>query len=528
MGGIMTMYQIVLVDDEIYTRKGIRSLVNWQACGFEVAAEADNGEDALAVIEEIKPDLVITDIRMPVMDGLELIKQVKENKAGPQPSFIIISGYDDFKYAQQAVRYGVHDFILKPVDEEALEASLTKLHARIDEQKRFAREQDYVRGEMIISALIQGEIEQRQIVEWSQYLGVTEGDVLRYILIELNDLHPWQPRENAIDQEQIRQLIISVLSEQFGRAYYVYEHRNRYGFIWSDSGRSNVGMTMEVGFASLRRKLSDSLQTPVFLYVGKQVDHLRSIAESYQTAKTAALFKYVEEAKKLVVYEQIHDLQLVFTDLDQSWYGRFINEIEEQDESRIASSINELFDGFRTKRMAPEAIKLAIHQCVSGILKIMERMELDHRELSSLAPVVGWQDLNISPGELRRLFTSFISESGEKLAKHRKDNIKGGIQRIKSYIEAHYAENISLKGIAAEFYMNPVYLGQLFKKTYGMLFNDFLLQIRVDEAKKLLRQTDLRVYEVAERVGFSNADYFVTQFEKIAHMTPSEYRNKLL
>ena len=123
---------------------------------------------------------------------------------------------------------------------------------------------------------------------------------------------------------------------------------------------------------------------------------------------------------------------------------------------------------------------------------------------------------------------TFAEESGRYIANLRKRQQGGDIPKIRSYIEANYQENISLKSIAAVFYINPVYLGQVFKKAYGMYFNDFLQQLRVNEAKRLLRQTDLRIYEVAERVGFGNSDYFVTRFEKIEGVTPSEYRNSLI
>ncbi len=120
----------ILVDDEVFTRKGLLKLIDWEACGFQVIEEADNGEDALERIERLKPDVVITDIRMPVLDGLELIGQIMANGI-VNPYFIIVSGYDDFNYARQAVRYGVHDFILKPIDEVEFSDALVRLSERL-------------------------------------------------------------------------------------------------------------------------------------------------------------------------------------------------------------------------------------------------------------------------------------------------------------------------------------------------------------------------------------------------------------
>ncbi|MBO9598418.1 MAG: response regulator, partial [Cohnella sp.] len=129
------MMKIILVDDEIFVRKGLLALIPWQRLGYEVVGEADDGEEAMKLIDRLRPDVVITDIRMPVMDGLRMIGNVREN-GGYAPKFIIISGYSDFKYAQQAVRYGVQDFILKPIDEDELTVALLRIKDLIEEEHR--------------------------------------------------------------------------------------------------------------------------------------------------------------------------------------------------------------------------------------------------------------------------------------------------------------------------------------------------------------------------------------------------------
>lgn len=523
------MHSVLLVDDEIYTRKGLRNLIDWEACGFQVADEADNGEDALALIRQLKPDLVITDIRMPVLDGLELIRQTAEEKAA-KPSFIIISGYDDFKYAQQAVRYGVLDFILKPIDENVLISALHNLNDKLNREKLINSQHERFRKEHIISSLIKGEAGEDDAADWAQQLGVHPDDEFRYVLVEINDIHPWRNVNIVQESEQLKEKAGQALGTLLGeeKHHYLHEHRNRLGFLLPSGVLSRYRGEAEPFAKELQITLTEQMGTPVYIYVGKNVKQLINLGGSYRTAKVATLYKFIEDGSKVVVYDRIQQLTLNYMDMDHALYDRLIEQIEEQHTEAIMSSIDTIFQEFKLKLYAPEAIKLAIHQCVSGIVKILKNMEIDERNVASLEPMLGWQDLNLSLGELKRLFTDFIMESAQWMAKRRKENMKGGIQKIKSYIESNYSENISLKSIAAQFYLNPVYLGQLFKKTYGVYFNDFLLQIRVNEAKKLLRQTDMRIYEVAEKVGFSNADYFVTQFEKIERMTPTEYRNKLL
>ncbi|WP_324617829.1 helix-turn-helix domain-containing protein [Cohnella cholangitidis] len=286
---------------------------------------------------------------------------------------------------------------------------------------------------------------------------------------------------------------------------------------------------IELFAARFRRELSVEAGDGVFLYTGSPVHCLSDIRQSYATAKEALLYKYVYDDSRIIIYDKVRTEGLNYVGIDRDEFNRFIEQIEELQSEAVQATVGALFRDFREKRYAPESVKMSIHQCVLGVTKTIRGMDGDERSLVSLAPIIGWHDLNLSIGELKRLFSEFIEESQRCIAELRKEQGKGGIQKIRSYIETNYSSNISLKSIAARFFINPVYLGQLFKKTYGVYFNDFLLQIRVNEAKKLLRQSsDIRIYEVAEKVGFSSADYFVTQFEKIEHMTPSEYRNKLL
>lgn len=522
------MYSVILVDDEVFTRKGLRNLINWEACGFRVTGEADNGEDALEIVRRDRPDLVITDIRMPVMDGLELIRLVREDEALAATAFIIISGYDDFAYAQKAVRYGVVDFILKPVDDREMENVLKKLAERLDREKRERQRQTRLFGEQMVAALIRGDALDEDVDKWAAGEGYRPDGSFRYVLAEVNDLHPWQDRKPPAPDE-IRRAIQEEAALLFGgdRQPYVHIHSKRFGLIvpadhWSDGGDGPVRF-----LERLQAALSRRLDAPVYLFVGETVPRLRDLRESYQSATAAALHKYALD-RRIIVHDELAGEPLNYASLDPALIRRLAERAEEGDETALAAAIEDVFRLFRELRLAPEAVKLAVHACVSELLNTMNRLGIDSSELRHLPPMLGWQDLCLTPEELKRLFTAFMTECADRLAAKRKDSIKGSIQKIKEYIEAHYHENISLKSIAATFYTNPVYLGQLFKKTYGMYFNEYLLSIRIREAKKLLRRTDLRIYEIAHRVGFSNPDYFVTQFEKIENMTPTEYRNKLV
>lgn len=524
------MHRVLLVDDEIYVRKGLLSLIDWEGCGFEVENEADNGEYALDLIEQTRPDLVITDIRMPVLDGLELVRKARERNA-TCPEFIIISGYDDFKYAQQAVRYGVYDFILKPIDEHSFENALKKLCDKLRQDQLLRNERKKRTLDHSVASLIAGEATEAEVVYLANQLDVRPSDEFVYLFVELNDILPWridhEPPSSEFVQATIRRAVSAIAGME--KAPHLLEHHNRIGFLMSlNDLRENCPQRVEQFAEKLQRTLADQLQEKVYVYAGQTVKSLAKLGESYRTAKEALLYKFIDEHAQTLIYERLHQFTLNYIDLDSAHYSQMATHIEENDAIAIEHSIAQIFSEFRKHRYAPEAVKLVIHRCISSIVKIIKDMGIDEHELDTLEQVMGWQDLNVSPGELKRIFTGFTLESAQLLAERRKQNMKGDIQKIKHYIEQHYRENLSLKNIAGKFFMNSVYLGQLFKKAYGIYFKDFLLQVRVNEAKKLLRQTDLRIYEVAEQVGFSNAEYFVTQFEKIEQRTPTEYRNMLL
>lgn len=525
---MIDLLNAILVDDEVFTRKGLIKLIDWEACGFRIVAEGDNGEDALELIRSIRPDLVITDIRMPILDGLELIRQTVRDP-GASPAFILISGYDDFKYAQQAVRYGVHDFILKPIDEGEFSDTLRRLGRRLRQEREAKEREERLQSGAMIEAIVTGAADEAFVAEWEKRLQLAPGENLYYLLAELNDGPGWPSSKDNGPFSRLGELVRETLRRLTGesRPFYVYEHRNRIGVIVPERALRPFGGKIRP-FAEALVQSFQAGDGRLFVYVGRPVSRLSALREAYETAKETLPYKYVYDDSGIVIYGELGGQPVRYLGADQSLCGELLEHMEELRFDRLQATVDALFRDFRDKRCAPEAVKMNIDQCVLGMIRIIRGMDGDERALSCLEPMMSWHDSNLSLGGLKRLFTAFATECGRYIAELRKDRQKGGIQKIRAYIEEHYRENLSLKSIAAKFYINPVYLGQLFKRTYGIYFNEFLLQLRVNEAKRLLRQTDLRVYEVAERVGFSNPDYFVTQFEKLERVTPGEYRSRLL
>lgn len=514
------MNKVILVDDEYYVRQGLKSLIDWGACQFEVAGEADNGEDALDLIGQIHPDLVITDIRMPGIDGLELIRQAKES-AKTHAEFIIISGYSDFKYAQQAVRFGVHDFVLKPIEKEELEATLLKLSESMEKEKKVRQRSQEVTMQTALDQLILGEVTPEAIAQSAKQLKIDPTSALYYVILEAHgsDLGSFKQHGSQMAAD-IAGLPIPVdLREQ---------HHGRYGLILSSESLKRFHGNIDRFLSKFHQELSQRHHMTATAYIGTLAPRLEGLRQSYQAAQHACLFKYIEQGQANIAYDQVHNLTVNYAEMNHGLYRGLMDQIEENNREAIVQAIDKIFEEFRTKRFAPEAVKTSINRCVHGFIQILKSMGGEESQLSTWASMVRWHESNISATELKRLFSAFILEGTTLISAVRKENGKGDIQKVKNYIDAHFNQNISLKSIAGVFYMNPVYMGQLFKKTYGVYFKEYLMQIRIHEAKKLLRQSDKRIYQIAEEVGFGSPDYFVTQFEKLEQMTPTEYRNHLL
>lgn len=520
------MYKVLLVDDEVFVRKGLIGLMDWASMQYEICGEAENGQQAFTMIKELNPDLVIVDIRMPVLDGLALIKQVNE-ELQQKPLFIIVSGYHDFTYAQQAIRYNVHDYILKPVDEKELEATLRKLASALSLRKLASLTGEKQLSESVIDTLINTSCSEQDARQLAQAIDM---DVLGEYVYVIAEFHRSKDERGTAWTAIDVSIALSELSDKSKVEIPTYSHN-----------QSQIGMLLNMErlqfstfhrnhrekYHALQLLISNGLKVDVTLFIGDTVVHIRELAHSYKTAKDAIMYKYAEEAQLVIQASDVRGTPLYYFDVEANIYDTLLEQIEENAELGYKATIDQLFQQFSAQRFAPSAVANSITRSVIGIINIIRQMDGNENDLALLQRILNWQKHYNRLQDLQLVFVQFVSEAALYIAERRSEQSKGGIEKIKKYIDHHYTENINLKSIAATFFMNPVYLGQLFRKTYGVYFNEYLLRLRVEDAKKILRQTDLRMYEVAERVGFQNADYFVSQFEKLEKLTPTDYRNKL-
>lgn len=513
------MNRIVLVDDEQFVRKGIIALVDWEKIDYQVVGEASNGEDALTLILEEKPDVVLTDIRMPVFDGLKLIQQVKE-LATKIPKFIIVSGYNDFEYAQRAVRLGVTDFILKPIDKEELEKTFLTLTPVIERE---------LLEERANQRFINFSLYQRLIVEkdvpTQQELAILTKDVNKkncYLVIDIRE----HPTSDKID-EQINRAIADFIGDP-SVFIHPFEHE-AFGVILQEKHLPQHINEVSWFLSRFKSFLEQEISKKIFLFAGEVKPGLDGLIRSYQTALTASERRYIQMQDHPLMYdEKIAQRHLENKPLDYQFITKLLEKIEENKPKEIKKQIDQWVEEVQVIGVSTDSIKMFLFQLEKKLEATIHHLAGHEDQANELISLVDLFNQKKTLDELKQVLNVYALNAGEILCKLSKERYHGDIYKVKRYINKHYNESLTLKKIANKFYMNPVYLGQLFKKTYGVYFKDYLLAVRVEKAKQILRQTDLRIYEIAEEVGFGSPDYFVTQFEKMEGSTPSKYRQRII
>lgn len=515
------MLKVLIVDDESIIREGLKTIINWTEYGFEVCGTAANGREGLQMVREHRPDLAIVDIKMPVMDGIKMVEQLKAQK--DKCRVIVLTAYSDFTYAQKFIELGADSYILKPVEQEDLIEVLQKVKRQIESEHE-------VRLGIDASLLLSRD----KILEGFTTRTIDESMIGQYIK-QYNLDFPWQRyrvglvdagREFTLDMKLkkcIRERIEGIVSENsYG---YVFEIEGYIGIIF----RELCELSLPHVLKSLQEKVNQQCRTMVAISVGRQVTALDQLLHSYSEAYRLLEQKFLYGQKQIIIGNEEAD---VFSDAGHE----AVNEIYLE---KLASNLNdaifvnntvlinnlteEMRDCFLSGKIEEDAIKInytGLYLMIINHLKAtdetVKKYTNDSREvLEEIGRKTSLQELH---GYLKYKILTL----SEKLACSCSE---GAMKRILDYIDKNYAGEIKLESLAAMFNYNCNYLGKLFKSKTGMYFNTYLDHVRIEKAKQLLGQ-GYKVYQVVEKVGICDIDYFYRKFKKYTGASPSAFKEK--
>ena len=540
------MLKIFLAEDEVIVRETIKRMIPWENLGFELVGEAADGEMALPLLIRQQPDLLITDIKMPFMDGLTLARLAK--KEVPGLKVVILSGYDDFNYAKQAINIGVEDYLLKPITKNALIERLTEIRSRYEDEKtqreyyeKFHREiQAYEKNSSrdFFEALVSGSLDMIELYKKAEKLGLDiVAESYNILIFTMNCNEDFSGRREGYSSWEAESL--EMLEKFFAGHPFAMLFRSNvfsYGVLIKgekDSVKENTRICVEEIRKIFDRKKDNK---EWFVAVGESVERLSQIQKSYHSASRAFSQRYLYDGKVLC-YEEMLAMEKKDVTNDDSEY------LQKVDVNALNPTILQKFlsNGLleETKNFVQDYF-YAIGQEPMESVVFRSYVILNVRfSVLSFLKELGCDTKTLEPEDTEKI----LAESGrnmestiayaEKLVSQAiqlRDRNSGNKNRsiLKTavdFIDQHYMEeDMSLNKAANAANVSANHFSALFSQNMGQTFIEYLTSLRMDKAKEYLRCTGMRSSEIAGEVGYKDAHYFSYLFKKTQGMTPSDYR----
>jgi two-component system response regulator YesN len=534
------MYKLIIVDDEAVVRNGLKTTINWKDHGFELIGDYTNGREAWEAVEQHKPDLVISDICMPFMDGLELSSLIMTNY--PYIKVIILTGYDEFEYAQQAVRLKVSDFILKPITAQEMRKQLDKAKLEMDEQMQiredisklynqlnqslpFLKERFLER--MVVSGIGQQELEERFRYFFLPLL------MPRY-LVMVFDIDDFGERShqttNYNDLELLRfagfNIVEEILIRENGILFRTREER----MVALISDISEENLLYEKGFRiaeEARHQIEKFLKFTVTVGIGTSCDTSEQLPDSYRNALSALDYRFLFGKNRVLSLSDIEGMPAVTRKRTDDWDRKIASAVKTGSLQDVDLLIEQLVLDLKSY-IQIEACYLQIKKVVLTLMNTVQELGVFEENLAAGQRVLFTDIYKIKTlDDIKMHLKEFVGQAITAIAENRNNLTNRQIIRAVSYIEEHYSdEKMSLQDLCRHVLMSTSHFSLVFKQHTGETFIEFLTKTRIEKAKELLLHTTLKFYEIAAKVGYADPNYFSILFKKHTGKTPKEYRDK--
>ena len=530
--------KVIIADDEHHICKLINALVDWEEYGLEVIGFANDGNKAYTMCEEMSPDLLITDIRMPGLSGIELIRKLYE--AFPDIKVIIITGYSQFLYAHQALKYRVVDYLLKPIKKEELEAALRKgLNLIDDETARKLENRNLSLRSMqeikdnLLTIILNSANQPSKVFNRDRFLEEYhikfQGNAWQLLQIECI----LSSEENALAlQEFLARKIKDIVLEEMknDRVEMLTTLMDNSFFCLFNSGR-NILEEERTALNQVKNKLlvvNDILQKINFtIGISNIYEDFNDVYVCVSQCRSCIDHKVIKGKNKIIRYEDIpkEELGASFF-IDDAFRKRFLKIIADADKEGMSVEINELVTHlYRYSGRISGTVVLEIYQMLVKLFyKGIQVFNItDFREFSQENLLPQKQYFYSITGAFTYL-SDIFQVLLKKCMEEKEDQSTRPVRNAQAYVEEHYMEPITLEEIAKHVGLNETYLSSVFKKQTGKSLIDFLTHVRVQHAKELLINHHKSINEIAEEVGFNDAKYFTKRFKKFTGVSPNEYR----
>lgn len=537
----MNLYSIILVDDEEEVRKSIIKQIDWESAGFQVVGDAENGEDALEKIEVLEPDVVLTDIRMPYMDGLTLAEKIRQRY--PSTKVVIFSGYDDFEYAQKAIKLNVTEYILKPVNVEELTSILKRIKSNLDEEIEEKRNvsrlrENYRKSLPIIREQFFNDMVHRRLADDLIESKLREYDIpitgARKWIIAAIDVEKSDDRSKKTlslheEEELIPTSVMQIVREKLKSycRFSLFQSTAEAGMVVIaalDDDNTTTGLIDVLG--DICKETKRILEVPVTIGIGHSVTGLSKIAGSYQSAVEALGYKAVV-GSGITIY--INDMEPVGSgklEFDNSDESDFISAVKFGPDEKIEAVMVRISGKLESARVHYRQQQVYVFGVLNTVIQMIQQYDLNLEEI--LGGELEYLNV-IDKLQKREEFGEWLLKTARKMNQainqERDMTTRQVIQQARQYIMDNYQNpDLSVEMICRHLHMSPAYFSTMFKKETGQAYIAYLTEIRLNKAVELLNKTDDKTYVIASKVGYQEQNYFSYVFKKKFGVSPTKFR----
>lgn len=531
------MLKVFLVEDEFVVREGIKNNVDWKSHGYEFCGEASDGELAFPMIQKLKPDIVITDIKMPFMDGLALSRLIK--KEMPWIEIIILTGHQEFEYAKEGIKIGVAEYLSKPINGDDLLKEVDAVAVKIAEkqQERQIREQ-YIKEmeeniqkerKELFQYLVTGSKTVPELLELGDRLDVDLSAMwYNIVLFATKSIeHELEEYSNSLIEIEQR---IKELNDQCGVLFF---DRNLEGkaLLFKADSKEELEKVQQDYMDKLKAMLANYGHVRYFGGIGIPVNRLREISTSFEKASHAFAHRYLVQENAILrsedveqnVYLEKEEFNISNVNTKQIDRSKIKEFLKLGNQEEVVYFVEEFFKGLGNKSVESIMFRQYIAMdAYFGVVDFVENMQLTREEIEPLDMASGI----LQSVDQTRQYVGRIIEKAIELREKKASNRYGGIvDEVIQYIEKNYGqEDLSLNLLASHVNFSPNHLSMVFSQQTGQTFIKYLTDYRMNKAKELLRCTGKRSSEISIEVGYKDPHYFSYLFKKTQGMTPTQYR----
>ncbi|RCX16030.1 YesN/AraC family two-component response regulator [Anaerobacterium chartisolvens] len=515
------MYRILIVDDEYLIRNGLRYAISWRDIGFKVASEAASAEEALYKLENIHVDVVIADIKMPGMNGLDLISIIR--KRFPHIKTVIISGFDDFSYSVTAMKMEVHDYILKPINKNTVISTFTALKQKLDDEHQrqgIQQARENAANKLFFQRLLNNDfLNKEEYLEFVDRHGITYplGEccviAIRIKQLALMVKEQFNGSRNRLEEaldDNLKKVNRKLGLEQ-SKSFSVINGDN-YSVLATEDIAEELSLQLKEAMSGLAISFDIGIGQPTDDLNYISVSFLQAIEAINENASDKPLYKFTSDTakKEMDVSRKFYLSKLVIQKIEEGKY-------EELDS--LVATIFEEFEG--------SDLNIVFNWCVNSIYSIF-----DYFSLNSFSNKKNFNDFDItvissdfSINAIKDAYKQKLNKVKEMMNSLHASSAELVVKKACEIANAEYMDaELSLQGIASRLDISYGYLSSVFKQITGENFSVYFTNIRMNHARRLILEGEYKIYEIADRVGYTSARYFTDQFRKQFGVSPSDYR----